>query len=217
MYVPAHFAESRTEALHDLIEKNAFGILVTNGRSGLDANHIPFALDKPQGTLGVLHSHVARANPVWQDIATGDEVLVVFRGADAYISPNWYPSKHEFHRQVPTWNYLVAHAHGRACIHEDERYIRGVIARLTRTHEAAQPRSWKMTDSPKDFIDMMVKAVVGIEIEITRLIGKFKLGQNKEVRDIAGAAQALKAKGEDVIGDAMLAVISTKRSGSDEL
>lgn len=210
MYIPAHFDEPRTEVLHTLIKENPFGILFTHGRSGMDANHIPFELKTAEGTCGVLHAHVARANPVWQDVADGDEVLVVFRAGDAYISPSWYPSKHEFHKQVPTWNYRVVHAYGRISIHDDERYVRGVVGRLTRTHEASQPKPWKMTDSPADYIDAMLKAIVGVEIEITRLVGKIKLGQNKDVRDIRGAGAALNERGENVVGDAMLAYAEIK-------
>ncbi|MGX9394031.1 FMN-binding negative transcriptional regulator (plasmid) [Nitrobacteraceae bacterium UC4446_H13] len=212
MYVPPHFEESRMSMLHNLIEKNGLGVLFTNGRSGLDANHVPFELSRQQGAHGVLHSHVARANPVWQDIADGDEVLVVFRASDAYISPNWYPSKHELHKQVPTWNYIVAHAYGRATIRDDERYVRGMVARLTRTHEANESKPWRMADSSKDYIATMLKAIVGIEIEITRLIGKSKLSQNKEVRDIVSAGEKLKATGHDAIGDAMLAAASIKET-----
>ncbi|MGI4814176.1 MAG: FMN-binding negative transcriptional regulator [Janthinobacterium lividum] len=203
MYLPTHFEEPSVAALHKLIAENPLGMLVTHGASGLDANHIPFELQGDAGKEGVLHAHVARANPVWQDVANGDEVLVVFRAGDAYISPSWYPSKHEFHKQVPTWNYRVVHAHGRITIRDDERYVRGVVARLTRTHEAAEPRPWKMTDSAADYIDAMLKAIVGVEIEITRLVGKIKLSQNKEARDIQGAAAMLKQRGERVIGDAM--------------
>lgn len=210
MYVPPHFSEPRPEALFDVIEKNPFGVLVTNGRSGLDANHIPFLLNRTDGPQGVLHCHVARANPVWQDIATGEEVLAIFRAAESYVSPNWYPSKHEFHKQVPTWNYIVAHAHGRVTIRDDERYIRGVVARLTRIHEAPEPQPWKMSDSSRDFIDTMVKTVVGIEIEITRLVGKAKLSQNKEVRDMRSAGEKLIAKGEHMLGAAMLAAAEAK-------
>ncbi|PNE54934.1 FMN-binding negative transcriptional regulator [Paraburkholderia fungorum] len=210
MYIPAHFDEPRTEVLHTLIKENPFGILFTHGRSGMDANHIPFELKAAEGTCGVLHAHVARANPVWQDVADGDEVLVVFRAGDAYISPSWYPSKHEFHKQVPTWNYRVVHAYGRISIHDDERYVRGVVGRLTRTHEASQPKPWKMTGSPADYIDAMLKAIVGVEIEITRLVGKIKLGQNKDVRDIRGAGAALNEQGENVVGDAMLAYAEIK-------
>ena len=205
MYVPAHFDESRTEALHDFIKQHPFGMLVTHAASGLDVNHIPFELDPGQGGQGGLTAHVARANPVWRNVADGDEVLVVFRAADAYISPNWYPSKHEFHKQVPTWNYMVVHAYGRITIRDDERFVRGVVGRLTRTHEASQAKPWKMSDSPKDVIDAMLKAIVGIEIAITRLVGKSKLSQNKDARDIRGAAAMLKAQADHVIGDAMLA------------
>lgn len=202
--------KSRAEVLHDLITKYPLGILVTYGRSGLDANHLPFELNARQGEQGVLHCHVARNNPIWQDIADGDEVLAVFRAGDAYISPSWFPSKHEFHKQVPTWNYLVAHVYGRVTIRDDERYLRGLVARLTKVHEASEPVPWKMTDSPKDYIDTMLKAIVGIEIEITRLVGKMKLSQNRELRDLLGAGNALKAKGEDLIGDAMLAAAAAK-------
>lgn len=210
MYVPPHFEVSSLETLCDFIDNNALGVLVTHGKSGLDANHIPFELNRTQGPHGVLHCHVARNNSVWQDIASGDEVLVVFRAAGAYISPQWYPSKHEFHKQVPTWNYLVVHAHGRVTIRDDERYVRGMVARLTRTHEASQPVPWKMTDAPKDFTDAMLKAIVGIEIEITRLVGKFKLSQNKEERDIRGAGENLVERGDTYVGERMLEAAAAK-------
>jgi transcriptional regulator len=205
MYVPPHFDEPRSEVLHDLIRQHPFGTLVTHGAGGLDANHIPFELLPDQGALGTLSAHVARANPVWRELADGDEVLVIFRAGDAYISPNWYPSKHAFHQQVPTWNYMVAHAHGRITIRNDERYVRGVVARLTRSHEASQPVPWKMGDSAPEYIDTLLKAIVGLEIEITRLVGKSKLSQNKEVRDLRSAGEMLKAQGDHVVGDAMLA------------
>ena len=214
MYVPPHFNEPRKEVLFDLIEKNPFGTFVTNGKGGLDANHIPFLLNPNDGPQGILHCHVARASSVWQDIATGDEVLVIFRAAESYVSPNWYPSKHDFHKQVPTWNYMVAHVHGRVTIRDDERYIRTVVARLTRIHEASQPQPWKMSDSSREFIDAMVKAIVGIEIEITRLVGKTKLSQNKEVRDIRSAGEALLAKGEFSLGKSMLAAAAAKENGN---
>ena len=210
MYVPAHFDEPRPEVLHKLIADHPLGVLFTHGQSGLDANHLPFELNASEGALGKLHSHVARDNPVWQDIANGDDVLVVFRAGDAYISPQWYPSKHEFHKQVPTWNYMVAHVHGRVTIRDDERYVRGMVGRLTRTHEASQPVPWKMSDGDKDYIDMRLKAIVGIEIEVTRLVGKFKLSQNREVRDIENAGKTLVAQGNDVIGNAMLDRASDK-------
>lgn len=215
MYVPHHFDESRPEQLHALIAQHPLGILVTQGPNGLDANHVPFELETREGSLGILHTHVARANPVWRDIASGDEVLVVFRAVDAYVSPNWYPSKHEHHRQVPTWNYLVAHAHGRVTVRDDERYVRGVVGRLTKHHEASQPRPWKMGDSSPAFINELIASIVGLEIGITRLVGKAKLSQNKETRDVLGAAQALKAQGHDAIAGAMLTRLAERSDEPD--
>src|SRR5689334_5653317 len=171
MYLPVHFEESDPRLLHDLIARHPFGTIVTHGSSGLDANHLPFELEVPPGSPGVLRTHVARANSLWRDLSSGDEVLVMFRAGDAYISPNWYPSKHEHHRQVPTWNYMVVHAHGRATVHDDERFLRGLLGRLTKHHEAAQPHPWRMADSPQTFISDMIASVVGLQIEITRLVG----------------------------------------------
>lgn len=204
MYNPAHFAETRPEALHALIRDHPLGMLVTHGDGGLDANHLPFELDPSFGTLGRLRAHVARANPVWQQIPDGAQVMVVFRAAEAYISPNWYPSKHETHRLVPTWNYSVVHAHGAIRFHDDEKHVRGVVARLTRRHEAGQPVPWKMGDAPPGHIDALLGAIVGLEVHLTRLEGKFKLSQNREPRDVRGAAEALYAQGDRELGDAML-------------
>ncbi len=207
MYNPSHFVESRKEVLHDLITHYPLGTLITHAAPGLDANHIPFELDSGDGEFGRLRAHVARQNDVWRAVPSGDEVLVVFRAEDAYVSPNWYPSKHDFHKQVPTWNYRVVHAHGRIIIHDDERYVRGLVARLTRHHEASQPVPWKMGDAPQDYIDSMLQSIVGIEIDITQLVGKFKLSQNREVRDRLGAADALIARGDGVLGKSMKEIL----------
>jgi transcriptional regulator len=213
MYVPAHFAETRPDVVFDTIERCALGVLITCGKSGLDANHIPFELDRAAGANGVLRCHVARKNPVWQDVSNGDEVLVVFRAADGYISPTWYPSKHETHRQVPTWNYLVVHARGNITVRDDEDFVRGNVARLTRRHESTQPQPWKMSDAPSDYIDTMLKSIVGLEIVITSLVGKSKLSQNKEVRDIRGAGEALASQGSEMLATAMLAAAEPERRG----
>ncbi|MER8401388.1 FMN-binding negative transcriptional regulator [Mesorhizobium sp. M0322] len=204
MYIPTHFDEPKVGILHKLINSHPLGILFTVGKSGMDANHIPFLLDPEQGSLGTLHAHVARSNPIWQDVVDNDEVLVVFRAADAYISPTWYPSKHETQRQVPTWNYMVAHAFGKVVIHDDERYVRGMVARLTRIHEASQEVPWKMTHAPRNYIDALIKDIVGLEIEITKLIGKSKLGQDESARDMRGAGTRLRAQGDVLVGDAMI-------------
>ena len=205
MYLPEHFAETRSAELHALITLNPLGALVTTGPDGLDANHVPFELLADQGEHGTLQAHLARANPLVEQIVDGMPVLVIFQGAQAYVSPNWYPSKHEAHRQVPTWNYQVVHAHGRIRLRDDERFVRGLVARLTRQHETAsqQERPWKMTDSSPEYISEMLAAIVGIEIEIDRLVGKFKLSQNKALEDIAGAAAGLARGGHTALAELM--------------
>ena len=209
MYIPPHFAETRLTELHRFMKENPFAALVTYGPDGLDANHLPFDLDVTKGEHGALLAHVARNNPVWQEIASGSPVMVVFKVAQAYVSPNWYPSKHEFHKQVPTWNYQVVHAHGTLQIHDEERFVRRVVALLTRTHEASEPKPWKMGDSAPEYIDMMVKNIVGIEIPITKLVGKSKLSQNREERDRINAAAELDKRGHGVLASAMRATIET--------
>ena len=203
MYNPAHFTLDAPEALQRIVQAHPLGLLVTHGPDGLDANHIPFAFDPSRGEHGTLTAHVARANPVWQQCAGGADVLVVFRGESGYISPSWYPSKHDTHRQLPTWNYEAVHAHGRLTVHDDEKFVRGLVARLTRTHEAAEPQPWKMGDAPPDYLDAMLKAIVGIEIAVTRWEGKAKLSQNKEARDRQGAVAALQARGQEGLAAAM--------------
>ena len=203
MYIPAHFAETRPERLHRVIQTHPLGMLVTHGEGGLDANHLPFEFDPEVGEHGLLSAHVARANPVWQRCPSGTPVMVVFRGAEAYISPNWYPSKQETHRQVPTWNYEVVHAHGILTVHDDKRFVRRIVARLTKRHEATEPKPWKMGESTPEFINSMLGNIVGIEVAVTSLVGKFKLSQNREARDVAGAAEALHSRGQVELADLM--------------
>jgi transcriptional regulator len=212
MYLPQYFEETGVEELHRIIAEYSLGALVTNGPNGLDANHLPFELNPNAGDRGHLLAHVARANPVWKEAKDGDEVLVIFRAGNAYISPNWYPSKHEFHKQVPTWNYQAVHVHGTVTIRDDERFVRGVVAQLTRVNEGrtGSERPWKMSDSSKEYIDQMLTAIVGIEIEITKMIGKWKLSQNKEARDRINAAEELRKRGEQVISSAMLDTLDNK-------
>ena len=209
MYLPQHFEEAQAGEFHQLIRAHPLGALVVYGPNGLDANHLPFELVTPSGENATLQAHVARANPVWQEVKNGDEVLVIFRAAEGYISPNWYPSKHELHRQVPTWNYQVVHVHGQIQIHDDEKFVRGVVARLTREHEGrtGQERPWKMTDSDPAYIEAMLKAIVGIKIAITRVVGKSKLSQNKGARDRLGAVQGLQELGSQPLADAMRATL----------
>jgi transcriptional regulator len=211
MYLPNHFEEAQDEQLLQMIAAFPLGALVVNVSNGLDANHVPFLIDEASGGRKLL-AHIARANPLWKEANDGDEALVIFRADDAYISPNWYPSKHEFHRQVPTWNYRVVHVHGRLYIRDNERFVRGVVARLTRTHEGQtdSPKPWKMTDSSPEYIDQMLSNIVGIEVEITKMIGKWKLSQNKEERDRINAANELRKLGEREISRAMLSALGKK-------
>jgi transcriptional regulator len=206
MYVPKHFAEHRLDELHRVIREFPLGVLVVNSPSGLDANHFPFELHEQNGKH-VLIAHVARANSVWQDSNDGDQALVVFRAADSYISPNWYPSKHDFHQQVPTWNYQAVHVHGTIRVRDDEKFVRMVVARQTKTHETrvGEARPWRMGDSSKEFIDQMLAAIVGIEISIDSIVGKWKLGQNKEERDLTNAAHELHARDQHLLSAEMLA------------
>ena len=203
MYIPEHFAESRLDELHRIMRAHPLAMLCTSGPQGLDANHLPFLLDADSGPHGRLIGHVARANPLWQSVAPGSEVLVVFRGAEGYVSPNGYPSKHETHRAVPTWNYEVVHVHGTLVVHDDEKFTRSVVARLTHVHEAGEPIPWKMGDAPADYLAGMLRAIVGFEVQITRLEGKRKLSQNRSAADQSGVAQAVQARGNEALAAAM--------------
>jgi transcriptional regulator len=203
MYLPEMFAEPRRDELFRLMREHPLGMLVTHTVSGLEANHLPFLLDEERGAAGTLIAHVARANPIWRELADGAEVLVVFRGAQGYISPSWYLSKQETHRHVPTWNYEIVHAHGRIHVRDDEKFVRGVVARLTRANEAGEPLPWKMTDAPEEYIADLLSHIVGIEIELTRLEGKRKLSQNREPRDFASTVSALEERGRADLASAM--------------
>ena len=203
MYIPAHFAVSDPAAIHRIIREHPLGMLVRQGDNGLDADHIPFELNPATGPLGTLTAHVARANPLWQQCPCGSPVMVVFRGAEAFISPSWYPSKHESHRQVPTWNYEVVHAHGTIHVRDDEKFVRGVVARLTREHEADQPTPWKMGDAPADYLSEQLRHIVGIEVRLSRLDCKRKLNQHHERRDREGAIHGLDARGNHGLAQAM--------------
>jgi transcriptional regulator len=205
VYLPEHFAEHDTNAVLTLIEEHPLGLLITLGSGGLSANHIPFVLDRASGENGRLLGHVARANAVWHDHAVETEALVVFQAAEGYISPNWYPTKQDSHRVVPTWNYAVAHVYGPLVVRDDEKWLRGQAGRLTKMMEAAQPTPWKMADAPRDYLETMLANIVGIEIPITRLIGKVKAGQNRELIDREGAIAGLRGDGDP--GDSAMADI----------
>ena len=190
MYVPTHFAETRVDVLHDLIRSHPLGALVVLASDGLNANHIPFEIDPEPAPYGTLRGHVARANPVWQDSANTD-ALVLFQGPHAYISPAWYATKQEHGKVVPTWNYAVVHAHGPLRVIDDRVWLREFVETLTQRYESQRIAPWKVSDAPADFIDTLVGSIVGIEIPVLRLTGKWKVSQNRPEKDRLGVAQGL--------------------------
>jgi transcriptional regulator len=203
VYLPPHFAETDIDAMHALIRAFPIGTLITLGADGLSANHIPFVLDTRAGGTGRLLAHVARNNPVWRNHDADCEALVVFQAADAYISPNWYPTKRETHEVVPTWNYAVVHAYGRIVVHDDEKWVRGQAGMLTKQQEASQVSPWKMADAPPAFTTGQLAHIVGFELPIARLIGKVKASQNRRDADCEGAIAGLRDTGDP--GDAAMA------------
>lgn len=196
VYLPTHFAEHDPASLHTLMAEYPLGTLITLGGDGLSANHVPFIFEPDHGERGRLIGHVARNNAVWHDHDPEREALVVFQSTQAYVSPNWYPTKPETHKAVPTWNYAVVHVYGQLIVHDDEKWVRGQSGKLTKIHEATQPDPWKMADAPREYIEMMLSNIVGIEIPVARMIGKFKANQNREIVDRAGAIAGLDATGD---------------------
>ncbi|MFO1408112.1 MAG: FMN-binding negative transcriptional regulator [Steroidobacteraceae bacterium] len=191
MYLPAHFREERREVLQDFVERHPLGALVTvvDGRAGVD--HIPMLLERDAGALGRLRGHVARANPIARMVPDGADVLVVFAGADAYVTPSAYPAKRVDGRVVPTWNYAVVHARGRIRWSDDPVRLGALVAALTDHHEAARPDPWAVSDAPPDYVAAMLRAITGFEIAIESLDGKFKASQNRSEGDRAGVAGTL--------------------------
>jgi transcriptional regulator len=191
MYLPKHFEERDPDRLRGFIRRYPLGALVTATESGLDANHIPFLCADTGGAGGTLHGHIARANPLWREGVRDGTALVIFQGPDSFISPSWYPSKRENARVVPTWNYAVVHVHGVLRFVDDPAWVRSHVEALTREHEGTRDVPWAVTDAPADFVDKMVAAVVGIEISITQLVGKWKVSQNRSISDRLGVVEAL--------------------------
>jgi transcriptional regulator len=196
LYVPEHFRETRIEVLRALVERYSLGTLVAVTSEGITANHIPMQwLAAPDDGPGLLRGHVARANPLWRLLPDGSPALAVFIGPDHYVSPGWYPSKHEHGKAVPTWNYATVHVHGHIRFIDDASWLRQLVESLTDEHERASARRWRITDAPADYIAGMVRAIVGFEIRVTAIEGKFKASQNRSAADRAGVAEALRAAG----------------------
>jgi transcriptional regulator len=197
MYLPKHFEESRKDVLFPFMEEHPLGTLITLGSQGLDANHVPFELDPASGPFGTLRAHVARSNPVWRDFSAEVDALVVFQGASSYISPSWYPAKQEHGKVVPTYNYMVVHAAGPVKVIEDAAWLLGLVERLTKRHEGNLGSDWKVSDAPQDYIEKMLVAIVGIEIPIAKLTGKWKVSQNQSAANRDGVVRGLLAIGDD--------------------
>ena len=195
MYVPKHFSETRMDVLQAFIERHAFATLVAMTREGLTANHLPLASRLSADGSGVLRGHIARANSLWRELEDGAAVLAIFDGPHSYVSPSWYPSQHEHGKVVPTWNYATVHVSGHIRFIEDPDWLRELVTTLTDTYETGRPKRWHVSDAPSDYIEAMLQAIVGLEIEVTRVIGKFKGSQNRSLADRAGVAAALCAEG----------------------
>ena len=203
MYDVEAFREERIEVLHALIQAYPLATLVTRmttGAQGLEANHIPLLFDPepgPDRKFGTLRGHVARANPVWRTFNADTEVLAVFQGPQGYITPSWYLGKAQHGKVVPTWNYAVVHAHGPLKIIDDAEWLRKLVTRLTKSQESPREKPWQVTDAPADYIDTMLNAIVGIEIPVSRLQGKWKMSQNRLPQDRDGVVEGLEQRGDE--------------------
>lgn len=186
MYIPGSFLETRAEALHALLQAHPLGLLITSGMGGIQVSPVPFLLYPDEGGAGVLRAHMAKANPHWKALSGGGECLVVFQGPEGYVTPSWYPGKAESHRVVPTWNYAVVQVWGAPRVIDEASWLRRQIGDLTDHHEGRRLQPWSVGDAPDDFIAGQMKAIIGIEIAIARLEGKFKMSQNRPAADQAG-------------------------------
>lgn len=207
MYVPAHFKEQDTKILQQYIRDYGFGLLVVADEQGIEANHLPFYLESDDsGSLGLLQCHVARSNPVWQRLQGNIQVLAIFQGPDAYISPSWYPSKAETGRVVPTWNYLAVHAQGSVRTVEDPAWLRHHVSRLSDQHESGMDKPWAVDDAPADFTQRLLQGIVGVEISIQKLTGKLKASQNQPTANRTGVKAGLETV-EKTSGSSMSAFV----------
>jgi transcriptional regulator len=201
MYIPAHFAADDVTT-RELLAKHGAADLVTLTADGLLATMLPFAYEPAAGERGALYGHVARNNDQWRTPALGESLAIV-RGPDAYVSPSWYATKAEHGRVVPTWNYVTAHVYGRLIVHDDPGWVEDVVRRLTAKHEAArlaspgQPPAWSVDDAPRSYVEGQLRAIVGLELQITRIEAKAKLSQNRPAADVAGVVAGLTARGDD--------------------
>ena len=195
MYQPPHFREDDAAIQHALMRAHPLGLLVTNGSAGLEANLIPFVLDAIAGEHGTLRGHLARPNPQWQQLDPAAEALVVFQGPEAYVTPSWYAAKAESGKVVPTWNYAVVQVHGQIRTTDDPRWLRAQIEALTDQQEGRRAQPWHVTDAPAPYVEGQIRGIVGIEIAISRIEGKWKASQNRPAQDQPNIVAGLNAEG----------------------
>lgn len=213
MYVPPHFDEDRVPVLHTVMREIGFGTLVTFGEAGIVASHIPLLVEPEPAPFGTLVGHLSRANPQWRSLTVGIESLAMFLGPHTYVTPSWYATKQETGKVVPTWNYVAIHAYGALRFIDDANWKRAHVTKLTETHETKRSQPWAVSDAPADFIEGMVRGIVGFEMPIARLEGKWKLSQNRSEADRAGVAEGLTREGRSdasAIAAIMAARLSTK-------
>ena len=191
MYCPAAFRQNDLPSLHAQIQASGLALLSSAGTQGLQASHLPLLLEPGEGEFGTLYGHFARANPHWRDLAAGAEALVVFSGPDAYVHPGWYPAKAEHGKVVPTWNYIAVHAWGQAEVFDEPERLLQLVSRLSDRHEQGRAQPWAVEDAPRDYIDIMLRAIVGFALPIRRIEGKWKLSQNRSTLDQAGVRTGL--------------------------
>ncbi|MFM9969478.1 MAG: FMN-binding negative transcriptional regulator [Burkholderiales bacterium] len=197
MYIPKHFDEPSTDAMHGLIRAHPLATLVTLNSKGIEANHIPLIVFDQPSPYGLLHGHVARANPLWHEHPRDADVLAVFHGPESYITPSWYASKADAGKVVPTWNYVSVQARGKLSVIDDAQWLRSQLESLTVHNEKAFTHQWAVADAPHDFTEKLIESIVGIEIIITELKGKWKVSQNRSSRDIKSVTEGLRGHGQD--------------------
>jgi len=210
MYQPAFFREERLEVLHGLVAAHPLGLLVTRTKTGLIANAVPFLIDAAAGRLGTLKAHVARANDQWREFDPDFPALVVFQGADRYVTPSWYATKRINGKVVPTWNYVMVQVGGRLIVRDDPQWLAAQIDALTSTHEAGRRRPWAVGDAPQAFVEAQIRAIVGLEIAIDSIEGKWKLSQNRTPTDRDGVVEGLRQE-SDAAALAMAQLVEAAR------
>jgi len=212
MYLPKDFTEERVPVLHEAIRRARIGALVTLGEAGLEASHVPMLIDPEPAPYGTLMGHIARTNPQWRRPTAGVQALAMFLGPNSYISPAWYATKQQTGKVVPTWNYVAIHAYGEVRFFDDAERLLRLVTRLTETHEGGRAQPWAVSDAPPSYIQTMLKGIVGFELSIARLEGKWKMSQNRPAEDRAGAIEGLRREGggEEAAVAAIVAAVERK-------